>query len=77
MAYNQPMNPYGMERWVLDRHESVIRTAEARSRLSRDESPERLAGWVALRLRLLADRLDPALEPQRAVGPHFIPNNES
>ena len=71
------MNQYGLERWVLDRHESMIRAAEARSRVTRDESKERLAGWLALRLRLLADRLDPGLEPNHPAPIHLVSNGPS
>ena len=68
------MNLYSMERLALERHEAVIRAAETRSRLGRDQSSERLAGWLAVHLRLLADRLDPALEPNRP-GASFISNS--
>jgi hypothetical protein len=53
------MDPYSMERWILERHEAVIRTAEARSRVGIDEmSPRRFSVWLAGNLRQLADRLD-------------------
>jgi hypothetical protein len=53
------MDPYSSERWLLERHEAVVREAELRSRLLPEG--ERTAGintWVAGRLRGLADRLD-------------------
>jgi len=53
------MDPYTSERWLLERHEHVIRTAELRSRLLPERG--RAAGfntWMAGRLRSLADRLE-------------------
>lgn len=48
-----------MERWILERHEAVIRTAEIRSRVGFAEAPpRRLSVWLAGNLRQLADRLD-------------------
>lgn len=51
-----------MERWILERHEAVIRTAEMRSRAARaadaEAPPRRLSVWLAGTLRHLADRLD-------------------
>ena len=53
------MDPYSMERWILERHEAVIRTAEVRSRLEPVAArPRRISVWLAGNLRLLADRLD-------------------
>ena len=53
------MDPYSMERWILERHEAVIRTAEMRSRVGfADAPPRRLSVWLAGNLRHLADRLD-------------------
>ena len=53
------MDPYSMERWILERHEAVIRTAEMRSRVGfADAPPRRLSVWLAGNLRQLADRLD-------------------
>jgi hypothetical protein len=53
------MDPYSMERWILERHEAVIRTAEVRSRVGVIEAqPGRLSVWLAANLRHLADRLD-------------------
>ena len=77
MAYNLDMNQYGMERWVLDRHESVVRASEARARLARGESSVRLAGWLAVRLRLLADRLDPRLEPSHSATIRLVSKGPS
>ena len=53
------MNPYTSERWLLERHEAVVREAELRARLlpDVDRSPG-LNTWMAGRLRELADRLD-------------------
>lgn len=53
------MDSYSMERWILERHEAVIRTAEVRSRFGIDElPPRRLSAWLAGNLRHLANRLD-------------------
>lgn len=48
-----------MERWILERHEAMIRTAELRSRVGiiPPERP-RMSLWLASSLRRLADRLD-------------------
>ncbi|HKB33330.1 MAG TPA: hypothetical protein VKF16_05635 [Candidatus Dormibacteraeota bacterium] len=53
------MDPYSSERWLLERHEAILREAELRARLlpSVDQVPG-LNAWVAERLRGLADRLD-------------------
>lgn len=53
------MDPYTSERFLLERHEAVVREAELRARLvpDIDQSPG-LNIWVAGRLRGLADRLD-------------------
>lgn len=53
------MDPYTSERWLLEKHEAVVRTAELRSRLL--PGSDRATGfntWVAGRLRGLADRLE-------------------
>jgi hypothetical protein len=53
------MDPYSMERWILERHEAVVRTAEMRSRTAGVEAaPRGLSVWLAGTLRHLADRLD-------------------
>ena len=53
------MDPYSMERWILERHNAVIRTAEVRSRVGIAEiPPRRLSIWLASSLRHLADKLD-------------------
>jgi hypothetical protein len=53
------MDPYSSERWLLERHEAVVRQAELRSRLlSEIERPDGFNTWIAGRLRGLADRLD-------------------
>ena len=53
------MDPYTYERWLLERHEAVVRAAELRARLLPDGNQSAgLNTWVAGRLRGLADRLD-------------------
>ena len=53
------MDPYTSERWLLERHEAVIREAELRSRLvPENDRNVGLNTWIAGRLRGLADRLD-------------------
>jgi hypothetical protein len=52
------MDSYTGERWILERHEAMIRTAEARSRLLGARRPEGVSAWLAVRLRHLADRLE-------------------
>lgn len=52
------MDLYSHERWLLDRHEAVIRSAEERSRLEGWQPRGRLAEHVAEQLRRLADRID-------------------
>ena len=53
------MDPYTSERFLLERHEAIVREAELRARLlpPGDQSPG-INTWVARRLRVLADRLD-------------------
>jgi hypothetical protein len=52
------MDRYSLERWTLERHRDMVRTAEERARL-RSWAPRRpLARRLAVHLRLLADRLD-------------------
>jgi hypothetical protein len=59
------MDLYSMKRWILERHEAVIRTAEVRSRVGVvDAPPSRLSVWLAGNLRHLADRLDSQLASQ-------------
>jgi hypothetical protein len=59
VVYNEPiMDRYSLERWTLERHERLARTAEEDSRLRGWALQPRLAGLVAARLRLMADRLD-------------------
>lgn len=53
-----PMDLFSMERWMLDRHEERVTTAERRVRLCGSASGWRLDTWAAVRLRSLADRLD-------------------
>lgn len=53
------MDPYTSERWILERHESVVREAERRARLVPEAGGSgALSSWVAGRLRELADRLE-------------------
>jgi hypothetical protein len=52
------METYTGERWILERHEAMIRTAEARSRLLGTCPPSGISVWLAVRLRHLADRLE-------------------
>ena len=53
------MNPYGLERWILERHEGIVREAECRARLVPEaEQSAVLRNWLAGRLRDIADRLD-------------------
>ena len=58
------MDFYTTERWILDRHEAMIQSAELRSRLKGPESRPWLSRWLAVNLRRVADRLDeqPRLE---------------
>jgi hypothetical protein len=59
MTYISGMDPYSMECWILERHESVMRTAEMRSRvLAAEPHRLRMSLWLAANLRKLADRLD-------------------
>lgn len=59
MTYTSGMDPYSMERWILERHENVTRTAELRSRVGSEEPHRpRMSLWLAGGLRQLADRLD-------------------
>lgn len=59
MSYNIAMDPYSMERWILQRHEAMIRTAELRSRVGAIEPHRpRMSLWLASSLRQIADRLD-------------------
>ena len=58
MVYNRGVNMYSEERWLLGRHEEMIRTAQERSRLDGWQPRGRLAERVAARLRRLADRIE-------------------
>jgi len=49
---------YSQERWLLDRHEEMIKGADERSRLDGWQPQERLAERVAAHLRRLADRIE-------------------
>lgn len=52
------MDMFSQERWLLDRHQAMIESAEERSRLEGWLPEERLAERVATQLRRLADRID-------------------
>jgi hypothetical protein len=53
------MDHYSLERWVGERHQAMIRTAETRSRLLGSEpAAPSLGTWLAARLHHLADRLE-------------------
>ncbi len=52
------MNWYSWEHEMRGRHRDMVRAAEQRSRLSPDEPQAPFADRLAVRLRLLADRLD-------------------
>jgi hypothetical protein len=58
LVYNRRVNMYSQERWLLDRHYEMVRSAEERSRLEGWQPRERLAERVAARLRRLADRIE-------------------
>jgi hypothetical protein len=49
---------YSQERWLLERHAEMVRSAEDRSRLEGWEPRVRLGERVAARLRRLADRIE-------------------
>jgi hypothetical protein len=69
------MDLYTAERWILERHEAVIRTAETRSRLVPARGPARSSLWLAAHLRALADRLDG--QHQHPAATQFISNSQS
>jgi hypothetical protein len=53
------MDSYSLERWVGQRHQAMIRSAETRSRLLGSEPAAGALGtWLAARLHHLADRLE-------------------
>jgi hypothetical protein len=52
------MDQYSWEKWHLERHESMIRAAETRSRIDGWRARELFAERLAVALRRLADRLD-------------------
>jgi len=52
-----------------ERHESIARGAEERSRLEGWEPQERVAARVAPQLRCLADRLDGRHQPRVWIHP--------
>ncbi len=63
------MDHYSAEKWMLERHRHMIRTAERQARLgTMTDLP--LRAWAAGRLRSLADRLDGAArrEPSGSLG---------
>ncbi len=53
------MEPYSAEKFLLERHQATVRSAERRARLALDTvrrpSPRQ---WMAVRLRTLADAID-------------------
>jgi hypothetical protein len=58
------MDLYSSERWTLDRHQEMIRSAERRASL-RPEPPA-VRAWMASSLRSLADRIDGPPAKRRA-----------
>jgi hypothetical protein len=52
------MDSYSFERWMIDRHDGMIRKAEDQTRLQGWRPRDTLAEMLAAHLRLLADRLD-------------------
>jgi hypothetical protein len=52
------MDRYSLERWTLERHRHMARTAEERMRLRSWRPQPTLGRRLAVHLRLLADRLD-------------------
>jgi hypothetical protein len=62
------MDPYTSERWILERHLSVVHEAERRARLVPEAAGSgAFNGWIAGRLRELADRLDGRGRMERAA----------
>jgi len=59
------MDHYSAERWMLERHGHMIRTAERHARLGTPTDLP-LRSWAAGLLRSLADRLD---GPRRVESP--------
>ncbi|OLB87956.1 MAG: hypothetical protein E6I81_03525 [Chloroflexi bacterium] len=66
------MDHYSAEKWMLERHRDMIRTAERQARLG-PETDLTLRSWSAACLRSLADRLDGAarLDPSGNLSPHL------
>ena len=62
------MDPYAMERWILDRHQEAVRRAERRSRLVLSVGGPPAGQWIAGRLRRLADALDGGTAGQAESG---------
>jgi hypothetical protein len=69
------MDHYTGERWLLERHQAMIRAAEIRSRLIPVSDRARTSLWLAAHLRRLADRLDG--QRQQPAAPHFISDSQS
>ena len=69
------MDPYTGDRWILERHEAMIRAAEVRSRLIPAGSGARPSLWLAAHLRRVADRLDNQRE--QAGASHLISDSQS
>ena len=62
------MNPYSLERWILESHEGMVREAERRARLVPEaEQSAGLRNWLAGHLRDIADRLDGHCRLERAA----------
>ena len=61
------MDHYTAERLTLAAHRTMIRSAEERARLLPVASRAPLRGWVAGRLRTMADRLDGSTAPHLHV----------
>ena len=69
------MDLYTSERWMLERHQAVIRTAEIRSRLIPARGPARSSLWLAAHLRRVADRLDG--QRQHPAAAHLVADSQS
>jgi hypothetical protein len=69
------MDRYSGERWVLESHAAMIRTAETRSRLIDGLQPAPLTSWLAMWLRRLADRLDG--HQQQGAAANFVSETQS
>lgn len=52
------MEHYSLERWLLERHQTMIENAEVQSRLDGWQPSERFVRRLAAQLHRLADRLE-------------------